>query len=285
MDCRKIAQEVYDLAGSNDPLAPMVKEALEVIDQGLDTHGQEAVSISFNGGKDCTVLLHLYAGALARRLEDDQPVKPIPAVYIPVPSPFPVLETFIEQSAATYNLDLFHCFSPTEPVESVVTPSPGLPAADYFRQHRAVGKAKGGQGMKESLEAYKKKFPRIEAVLIGTRRTDPHGESFASSSPSTSSVISPATALTSVMSTTHDHPQSPAKEVITPTGVLSNSISSVPTLQATNGHHTPESNPSSHDVWKMSGVPEPRYRPAYELLDGNLERCGRGLSAGVRAGP
>jgi FAD synthetase len=40
MDCKKIATEVYALAGQHsDPLAPLVKEALEVIDQCLDTHG------------------------------------------------------------------------------------------------------------------------------------------------------------------------------------------------------------------------------------------------------
>jgi hypothetical protein len=35
-------------------------------------------------------------------------------------------------------------------------------------------------------------------------------------------------------------------------------------------------------VWRMFGVPDPRYRPAYELLDGNLERSGRGLTSGLR---
>lgn len=39
MDCRNIAHEVYGLAYSDDPIAPMVREALEVIDCGLDTHG------------------------------------------------------------------------------------------------------------------------------------------------------------------------------------------------------------------------------------------------------
>jgi hypothetical protein len=39
MDCRNIALQVYELAASEDPLAPLVKEALDVIDEGLDTHG------------------------------------------------------------------------------------------------------------------------------------------------------------------------------------------------------------------------------------------------------
>jgi FAD synthetase len=122
-----------------------------------------------------TVLLHLYAGALARRLSSSETVKPIPAVYIAVPSPFPTLETFIDESAKRYNLDLFHCRPASETVESVVTPLPKH-GADYIESApKAVGKAKGAEGMKQALQIYKNKFPNIDAILIGTRRSDPHG--------------------------------------------------------------------------------------------------------------
>lgn len=122
-----------------------------------------------------TVLLHLYAGALAKRLSPSEAVKPIPALYIAVPSPFPTLETFIEESATRYNLDLFQCRPPSDRVESVVTPAP-TNGADYIESvPKAVGKAKGGEGMKQALQIYKDKFPEIDAILIGTRRSDPHG--------------------------------------------------------------------------------------------------------------
>lgn len=39
MDCRHIEKEVYELAGSQEPIAPLVKEALDVIDHALDAHG------------------------------------------------------------------------------------------------------------------------------------------------------------------------------------------------------------------------------------------------------
>ena len=39
MNHRSISQDVYGLAESADPIAPRVKEALEVIDAGLDSHG------------------------------------------------------------------------------------------------------------------------------------------------------------------------------------------------------------------------------------------------------
>lgn len=123
-----------------------------------------------------TVLLHLYAGALARRQSQGEPVKPIPAIYIPCASPFPVLEEFIEESAKAYNLDLFAARAPSGPVESVPTPSQtnGSSYVDAAKP-RAVGRAKGGEGMREGLEVYKKKCPHITAILIGTRRSDPHG--------------------------------------------------------------------------------------------------------------
>lgn len=226
MDPNKIAEQVYALAAADaatQPLAPLVKEALEVIDQSLDTHGcvpspahrlspnsfntsPENVSLSFNGGKDCaqcssafsaeltpsfagTVLLHLYAGALARRLKANEDLKPIHALYIPVPSPFSVLEEFIEDAARLYNLDIFSCIPEhTAQIESVVTPAAGTPIrtpnggtpSGYvdsvaLSHPKAVGKAKGGMGMLEALEVYKERFPNISAILIGTRRTDPHG--------------------------------------------------------------------------------------------------------------
>jgi FAD synthetase len=39
LNCRDIATEVYNLADSREPIAPLVKEALEVIDQALDIYG------------------------------------------------------------------------------------------------------------------------------------------------------------------------------------------------------------------------------------------------------
>lgn len=127
-----------------------------------------------------TVMLHLYAGALARRLNPSESPKPIPAIYIAVPSPFPTLETFIEEAAAAYHLDLFFCRPPSEPVESIVTPAPTA-RADYIQplapEPKAVGKAKGAEGMRQALEIYQTRFPNITAILIGTRRSDPHGGS------------------------------------------------------------------------------------------------------------
>ena len=115
-----------------------------------------------------TVLLHLYAAALYRRY---QKRTVIPSLYIPLPSPFSELESFIHESIKTYGLDLFHCL-PTKnkdgvqlAVEAVMTPASGVPSQPNKG---------GGEGMKQALATYKNKFPHVKGILIGTRRTDPY---------------------------------------------------------------------------------------------------------------
>lgn len=103
-----------------------------------------------------------------------------------MPSPFTELEDFIWESARAYDLDLFTCSPKSDiplPVESV---TPGTATPDAFKEgegilsqsgflRRPVGKARGGEGMRRALQFYKDKYPLIEAVLVGTRRSDPHG--------------------------------------------------------------------------------------------------------------
>lgn len=48
------------------PLGERVKSALKTIEAALDQYSTDAVCVGFNGGKDCTALLHLYYAALKR---------------------------------------------------------------------------------------------------------------------------------------------------------------------------------------------------------------------------
>lgn len=92
-----------------------------------------------------------------------------------------MLEEFIEEAAQNYNLDLFNCRPPQEDtIETIVTPaadgiSRGTDYMNPLPRPKGVGKAKGGEGMRQALEMYKGQFPHINGILIGTRRTDPHG--------------------------------------------------------------------------------------------------------------
>ena len=135
-----------------------------------------------------TVLLHLFYAAVGMRSPSSSSSKEpyrIPTLYIPPPSPFPELEEFIKQSVIAYNLDLYHCYPETEskaarenpmdlpPVESVTRPT--SPQPNGKGKSYPVGKSKGGEGMRRALEVYKHDFPHVEAILVGTRKGDPHG--------------------------------------------------------------------------------------------------------------
>ncbi|KAJ7792638.1 hypothetical protein B0H14DRAFT_2930007 [Mycena olivaceomarginata] len=299
MDCKQVAETVYDLANSQDPLAPLVKEALDVIDEALDTHGQERVSISFNGGKDCTVLLHLYAGALARRLSPSETVKPIPAVYIAVPSPFPTLETFIDQSAKRYNLDLFHCRPASETVESVVTPLPKH-GADYIESapRRNLPATLSHRNMTDPDWP---QFERINPIInwdyadvwtflrkLKVPYCDLYDYGYTSLGSTYNTFPNPALLVTIPASTpassllrVHSSPPVPRSQrcshphTRTPRAGHTRSVSHQRALRVHILHaHT------RHDQWPSQRLHlrwgRHYYRPAYELAEGTLERAGRG---------
>ena len=73
----------------------------------------------------------------------------------------------------TYNLDLFSCRSALSQVDPTLPTGPGDAVAAT-----APGKIRPGEGMLHALEIYKERFPQVTAILIGTRRTDPHGGTF-----------------------------------------------------------------------------------------------------------
>jgi FAD synthetase len=106
--------------------------------------------LSFNGGKDCTVLLHMMAAAL-HRYEERVGRKSIgmQTLYVTVQHPFPEVDQFCEDCVAQYGLSM------------VVVPNP----------------------MKSALQTYLSANADVQAIVIGTRRTDPfaqHLEPFAS---------------------------------------------------------------------------------------------------------
>lgn len=100
----------------------------------------EEIAVSFNGGKDCTVLLHLICAAMIQRAPSTS--SSLNAIYVRCDSPFPQVEEFIELSCVYYNLSLHTITS----------------------------------DMRSALTTYQKKLqPKVKAVIVGTRRSDPHG--------------------------------------------------------------------------------------------------------------
>lgn len=87
------------------------------------------------------MLVHLLLAVLWNARTDPPAVTPVPTLYVRCDSPFPQLEEFIHQAASFYRLSL-----------------------------RTITK-----DMRTALAEYKSACPQVEAIVIGTRRADPHG--------------------------------------------------------------------------------------------------------------
>ncbi|OIT27215.1 PREDICTED: FAD synthase-like [Nicotiana attenuata] len=134
--------------------------AIYVIKRALALYSIQEVALSFNGGKDSTVLLHLLrAGYFLHRAEescskdvvDGENTFPIRTIYFESASAFPEINSFTYETAATYNLQM-----------------------DIIRLD-----------FKSGLEALLKANP-IRAIFLGVRIGDPTAvgqEQFSPSSP------------------------------------------------------------------------------------------------------
>lgn len=141
--------------------------SLDVVSKALSTYKLSEVSLSYNGGKDCLVLLILFLAGLhpytshvqaaehdtqdatataAPETIIDQEIPEIPAIYALPPDPFLEVEDFVVSSATAYHLS--------------ITKYTTAPPATTLRS---------------SLKDYLSKYPHFRAFFVGTRRTDPHG--------------------------------------------------------------------------------------------------------------
>ncbi|MBW0460624.1 hypothetical protein O181_000339 [Austropuccinia psidii MF-1] len=151
--CKEDADRIYDLAYSQSPtgLSEPVRQALDVIESAMVRFGNDGLSISFNGGKDCTVLVHLFAAALIRNSNESVNELPkIKSLYIKSKASFAEVDQFVHHCESKYNLDLMS-FDGT---------------------------------LKEGLSDFMEKNQNtIKAILIGTRSTDPRGASLKAFDP------------------------------------------------------------------------------------------------------
>lgn len=116
------------------------------------------ISFSYNGGKDCQVLLLLYLGCIweffLRSLQDTQydrqyheyPLKRLPTVFIDQEQTFSTMEDFVCSTSERYCLSLY---------ESLRDDSNSVSMAEAFEQY-----------LEQHLET--------KAIVIGIRYTDPY---------------------------------------------------------------------------------------------------------------
>lgn len=113
------------------------REVFEVFSQTLQLYKPEEIMFSFNGGKDCTVVLHML-----HKFYQNNALKHIklPVLYIQSDDNFPELDLFVDECSEFYNINLI--------------------------------KRKGD--IKSVLFELLKEMPGIKAVFMGNRRTDPY---------------------------------------------------------------------------------------------------------------
>lgn len=116
-----------------------VLETLNHILHTIDAYGVTGVSLCFNGGKDCTVLLHLLAAAYASKGMD---LCNIPVVYFKVDEDFEEIHTFNQDMIAMYGFSLT---------------------------------VYDDRDMKKCLQMMLDDYPSVQAIFMGQRRRDPGG--------------------------------------------------------------------------------------------------------------
>lgn len=135
--------KVYSIVNSQnqDEFVAAVKKAVGIIEECLEKYRLDEICIGFNGGKDCTAMLHLCHAVVNKKFPDHK--QKLKALYIRSRLPFPEEEKFLQISCKRYNLELIHF----------------------------DGK------IKDMLHQLEINHPEIKAVLMGTRHTDPYAGS------------------------------------------------------------------------------------------------------------
>ena len=147
------ADKVYQIADGNDQFAMKVRKSLHVAEEAFGQYSWDKICVGFNGGKDCTALLHLvHAVACRNKPPGGTGRSQLPALYIRRGQPFPEIELFIHRTKSRYHLDLL-----------VID----------------------GR-IKDALSKLKQIRPAISAVLMGTRRSDPNSAVLKDFSPTDS---------------------------------------------------------------------------------------------------
>ncbi|KAJ1734678.1 FAD1 flavin adenine dinucleotide synthetase [Coemansia biformis] len=151
LDFGSLSEATYRLAAEPTRLGTKVAHALGVIEQAIERYGPAHVALSFNGGKDCTALMHLVRAALHRggTSHGAGAGGRLVSLYILSKRSFAEIDEFVAQSVVRYRLDLVERDGP----------------------------------MRRGLQSFKDDHPHVQAIFVGTRRDDPYGSALDAFSP------------------------------------------------------------------------------------------------------
>lgn len=131
-------EHIDKLLETTPSLQAPVQEAIDIINQCMEKYSSEEICMCYNGGKDCLAVLHLSYALMRKKYPDLK----LQAVYITEDKAFPQVTEFVQQSINRYDLDC------------EVLPGP----------------------MKSALFKLLEERPKIKAVIMGTRRSDPYSD-------------------------------------------------------------------------------------------------------------
>jgi FAD synthetase len=113
LDLRRIEANVYAFVPPCDAsslpvaafqrLGKMISQAVAVIESALDRFPLSSLALSFNGGKDCTVLLYLVRAVVYRKQRQAHtPSWSLPTVFVTQDNAFPEEVAFVAKCASRY---------------------------------------------------------------------------------------------------------------------------------------------------------------------------------------
>ncbi|XP_014468590.1 PREDICTED: FAD synthase-like isoform X2 [Dinoponera quadriceps] len=131
-----------------------VKCALDIVKECYDRYKSDEVFISFNGGKDCTAVLHLAATVAKSR-----DISPLLCLYVTADA-FPEVEAFVELASRYYDLTIVR---KPRPVRSAVS---ALLEERHNLKASLMGTRKGDPGSAnlQSFELTDPNWPRLMRV-------------------------------------------------------------------------------------------------------------------------
>lgn len=221
--------------------------SLSIFQEAFERYTLKELSLSYNGGKDCLVLLVLFLASLHtlrsnNNSEAGAELESIPAIYAQPPHPFRSVEEFVLTSSKLYHLSLTRYT--TDPPHTT---------------------------LRSAFASYLDLHPNVRAIFVGTRRTDPHGANLKHFDPTNSGWPS-FVRINPII----DWHYAEIWAFIRHIGVDYCSLydEGYTSLGGTNDTHpNPKLKQSQQDPKKGSNGNI--YRPAYELMDDQEERLGR----------
>ena len=276
-------------------VAPGIQNALNTLDHAYRLYGPESVIVSFNGGKDAVVILHLVRAAHAKYYNDTlasggsgssssssntKTVVTRPrAVYFNHPDEFPEVTSFLEQSVEMYDLDMVA-------FEEGVKFAAGLEI--LVKMNFATSSSSSSSKTDGSPESSIHDVVLPMAFVLGTRESDPNAHGQDHFSPS-SHWMPPFMRVNPILNWNYGHVWhflrlfrlsycSLYDQGYTSLGTVKDTVP-CPALAVLGGDETvtEESQTQEGDNTTVASASNnlPRFWPAYMLRDWDQERAGR----------